>query len=143
MKTAGGWLLSGVKLAVPAAGDPHTALTAAATDAGPALFAVGVEGADAAPQIGTDFAPLVQLTFSDAPADRLGGSEALQWLQDHLRVAQCAAMLGLAETALIMAAKYTATREQFGQPIGAFQACLLYTSPSPRDLSTSRMPSSA
>ena len=27
--------------------------------------------------------------------------------------------------------------------IGAAQACLLYTSPSPRDLSTSRMPSSA
>ena len=27
--------------------------------------------------------------------------------------------------------------------IGQFQVCLLYTSPSPRDLSTSRMPSSA
>ena len=27
--------------------------------------------------------------------------------------------------------------------IGAFTVCLLYTSPSPRDLSTSRMPSSA
>ena len=27
--------------------------------------------------------------------------------------------------------------------IGLFQSCLLYTSPSPRDLSTSRMPSSA
>ena len=27
--------------------------------------------------------------------------------------------------------------------IGQFFACLLYTSPSPRDLSTSRMPSSA
>ena len=26
---------------------------------------------------------------------------------------------------------------------GSFQTCLLYTSPSPRDLSTSRMPSSA
>ena len=29
------------------------------------------------------------------------------------------------------------------QPIVRKQACLLYTSPSPRDLSTSRMPSSA
>ena len=28
-------------------------------------------------------------------------------------------------------------------PVGNFLACLLYTSPSPRDLSTSRMPSSA
>ena len=31
--------------------------------------------------------------------------------------------------------------EQWGKPIG--YTCLLYTSPSPRDLSTSRMPSSA
>ena len=29
------------------------------------------------------------------------------------------------------------------QQSGAYEACLLYTSPSPRDLSTSRMPSSA
>ena len=31
----------------------------------------------------------------------------------------------------------------FGHSMGAFITCLLYTSPSPRDLSTSRMPSSA
>ena len=30
-----------------------------------------------------------------------------------------------------------------GEIIKVFQTCLLYTSPSPRDLSTSRMPSSA
>ena len=30
-----------------------------------------------------------------------------------------------------------------GSPTVLFEACLLYTSPSPRDLSTSRMPSSA
>ena len=30
-----------------------------------------------------------------------------------------------------------------GPAVNAFNACLLYTSPSPRDLSTSRMPSSA
>ena len=29
------------------------------------------------------------------------------------------------------------------ETVGAFMSCLLYTSPSPRDLSTSRMPSSA
>ena len=33
--------------------------------------------------------------------------------------------------------------QTFGDIIGVFDACLLYTSPSPRDLSTSRMPSSA
>ena len=30
-----------------------------------------------------------------------------------------------------------------GDTVAAIEACLLYTSPSPRDLSTSRMPSSA
>ena len=31
----------------------------------------------------------------------------------------------------------------FNKPVGLVCTCLLYTSPSPRDLSTSRMPSSA
>ena len=40
------------------------------------------------------------------------------------------------------------TQDEFRYPraeimIGKFDGCLLYTSPSPRDLSTSRMPSSA
>ena len=30
-----------------------------------------------------------------------------------------------------------------GEEVGRYGGCLLYTSPSPRDLSTSRMPSSA
>ena len=35
------------------------------------------------------------------------------------------------------------SRVMIHQVLGGFQGCLLYTSPSPRDLSTSRMPSSA
>ena len=35
------------------------------------------------------------------------------------------------------------TLMETGIPIIVFTTCLLYTSPSPRDLSTSRMPSSA
>ena len=31
----------------------------------------------------------------------------------------------------------------YGKPSDSIRVCLLYTSPSPRDLSTSRMPSSA
>ena len=36
-----------------------------------------------------------------------------------------------------------ALRQEFKPEIQYFKGCLLYTSPSPRDLSTSRMPSSA
>ena len=39
--------------------------------------------------------------------------------------------------------RFSASFEPNGEPNVFFQACLLYTSPSPRDLSTSRMPSSA
>ena len=35
------------------------------------------------------------------------------------------------------------SRESLGWQMGLLRDCLLYTSPSPRDLSTSRMPSSA
>ena len=40
-------------------------------------------------------------------------------------------------------AKINSTKSMIGHLLGAASACLLYTSPSPRDLSTSRMPSSA
>ena len=36
-----------------------------------------------------------------------------------------------------------AAAAQSGKPVICLYVCLLYTSPSPRDLSTSRMPSSA
>ena len=40
-------------------------------------------------------------------------------------------------------ADFDAAGEMIQQAIDTFGSCLLYTSPSPRDLSTSRMPSSA
>ena len=39
--------------------------------------------------------------------------------------------------------KYTPLRLELKRQYPGFNICLLYTSPSPRDLSTSRMPSSA
>ena len=39
--------------------------------------------------------------------------------------------------------KLSAYETEMGQNRALFEGCLLYTSPSPRDLSTSRMPSSA
>ena len=40
--------------------------------------------------------------------------------------------------------EFILTKEPGGGPLGkTLRTCLLYTSPSPRDLSTSRMPSSA
>jgi alkylation response protein AidB-like acyl-CoA dehydrogenase len=61
------------------------------------------------------------------PADRaLGkvgqGAEVTRWLAARLTVATCAAQLGVVEAALELTAEYARTREQFGRPIGTFQA---------------------
>jgi len=123
---SGQWRLSGSKSAVAAATLAHAALVPAMTDAGPALFAVSLDGVDVQRQVGTDFAPLGLLTLEDTPGEPLGdpagGRETLAWLEQRVRVAQCAVMLGMAESALRLSAKYATTREQFGQPIGGFQA---------------------
>jgi len=128
-RVGGQWRLTGVKTAVPAAGLAHAALAPAMTADGPALFVVDLDAVTLEQQAGTDFAPLGLLTLDGAPATRLGpddgpadGTAALDWLEARVRVGQCAVMLGMAEAALRLSAKYATTREQFGQPIGAFQA---------------------
>ena len=58
-------------------------------------------------------------------------SQAVQWYQRAAKGGNGKAMFNLANM------------YQDGQGVTQDYACLLYTSPSPRDLSTSRMPSSA
>ena len=68
-----------------------------------------------------------------------------------LRIAFCASRAPIAQAALAsLTNRYGDHAEQGADVIVALggdgfmlQTCLLYTSPSPRDLSTSRMPSSA
>ena len=58
-----------------------------------------------------------------APETRLpGGWSALARVLDRAKVALCAEMIGAAESVLERSVAYARTREQFGQPIGAFQA---------------------
>ena len=55
-------------------------------------------------------------------ADRLVGADLIESLRTRALVALCAVQLGVAERALRIAAEYTTGREQFGRPIGSFQA---------------------
>ena len=57
-------------------------------------------------------------------ADRLpgNGADILEGLYARALVGLCAIQLGVTERALRMAASYTTEREQFGRPIGSFQA---------------------
>src|SRR5204863_8026962 len=50
------------------------------------------------------------------------GAEIVESLHARALVGLCAMQLGVAERALRIAAGYTTEREQFGRPIGSFQA---------------------
>ncbi|MHB8439187.1 MAG: acyl-CoA dehydrogenase family protein [Acidimicrobiales bacterium] len=68
--------------------------------------------------------PLTPLWIVDAlpvPVRRIGGAEA-QALWECFAVLQAALLVGIAGATTEMAVDYTRTREQFGKPIGAFQA---------------------
>lgn len=62
------------------------------------------------------------LHLDNTPATRLGGSEAATRVVEVLTVARCAEQLGRLYGAQRLTAAYAATREQFGRPIGTFQA---------------------
>lgn len=57
-----------------------------------------------------------------AAAPVLGDPAAVAWVQQRLTALQCAVQLGVTEGALTLTAAYARTREQFGRPIGTFQA---------------------
>ncbi|TNE84008.1 MAG: acyl-CoA dehydrogenase [Deltaproteobacteria bacterium] len=66
--------------------------------------------------------PVGTVVFDGTPCERLGGDEVLDWWLPRVDVGVCALLFGLAKEALILTAKYVADRQQFGRPIGSFQA---------------------
>ncbi|SFQ09072.1 Acyl-CoA dehydrogenase [Amycolatopsis arida] len=69
--------------------------------------------------------PLATVTFTGAPARRLGGGDvrpALARVRDLACAVLAAEQAGAAAGALEITVAYTKEREQFGRPIGGFQA---------------------
>jgi len=62
------------------------------------------------------------VTFDRAPATLVGEASTPTRLAHLLIVAAAAEQLGVTEGALALTADYAKTREQFGRPIGTFQA---------------------
>lgn len=121
----GGWLLSGIKAAVPAAHVAARALVSASLpDGTPAVFLADLHGAGitAEPADTTAHELAAHLSFADAPGEMVGGADALDRLLDLAQVAIAAVQLGVAASAMRQGAKYVSEREQFGRPIGTFQA---------------------
>ena len=124
-----GWRLDGAKELVPAAQLADTILIPASTgdgEVGLFLLAADAAGVEVRPVKTTNREPhgdvfLDGATVSDE--DRLPGCLGLiESLHTRALVGLCAIQLGVAERALRIAAAYTTQREQFGRPIGSFQA---------------------
>jgi 3-oxocholest-4-en-26-oyl-CoA dehydrogenase beta subunit len=115
-----GWRIDGVKELVPAAQIADVAVVSATEG----LFLVDLRGhgvtVTPAPTIGGE--PHADIRFDGVSAERLGTGGDVAALYDRALVGLCAIQLGVTERALRVAATYTSGREQFGRPIGSFQA---------------------
>jgi alkylation response protein AidB-like acyl-CoA dehydrogenase len=122
-----GWRLDGAKELVPAAQLADTILvpaTAADGEVGLFLLAADAPGVEVRPVKTTNREPHADVFLDGAmvsETDRLPGA-SIESLYARALVGLCAIQLGVAERALRIAAAYTTQREQFGRPIGSFQA---------------------
>ncbi len=127
----GAWRLTGTKTVVPSGTVADLFVVTADTAVGVTVFLVrpndpGVHVVAQTLNDG-DLAGRLELDGACVPADRvLGGvgqgSAVLEHLVPRLVVGLCAQQLGVLEGALALTASYARSREQFGRPIGTFQA---------------------
>jgi len=118
--------VSGTKPLVPYAAEAAAFVVAAQDGDGPGLWIVdrGARGVTIdALRVVDQTRRLAAVTLREAPASKLrGGAKALRRSLDAGAVLVAADAFGGAERCLDMTVRYALEREQFGQPIGAFQA---------------------
>ncbi|MCD4525905.1 acyl-CoA dehydrogenase family protein [Nocardioides sp. cx-173] len=121
-----GWTLSGSKAIVRAGLAAAAVLVTATTPDGVGVFLVepGAGGVDLVEQHTSDGDAVARLDLARAPGAPVGRVDgtAAQRLGLLLTVCSAAEQLGVTEGALALTAAYAKTREQFGRPIGSFQA---------------------
>jgi alkylation response protein AidB-like acyl-CoA dehydrogenase len=125
--TASGDRLTGTKVAVADTSSATHLLVTARTDDGLGLYVVDAAAAGVTIEPTPTFdgsRPLGQVVLQDVPARRIGtdAAAAIPTVLDRLAVATVVDGVGAAEQALQLAVDYAKEREQFGKPIGAFQA---------------------
>lgn len=126
-----GWRITGAKTVVPSGAVADLFVVPADTAEGVTVFLVRPDDVGVSVErqrVGDgDSTARLELTNVLGGDDRvLGvagqGTELTRWLTARLTVGLCALQLGVAEGALELTSKYAGTREQFGRPIGTFQA---------------------
>ena len=128
----GGWQLTGVKRFVPWAHVADVVLVPARAPEGLTLFLVDPKapGVTVKPMVGIDLGSRwseMKLDKAAVAADAVVGQPGaagalLESLLRRAAVMASAEMLGAARRCLDMSVEYAKVREQFGQPIGSFQA---------------------
>jgi 3-oxocholest-4-en-26-oyl-CoA dehydrogenase beta subunit len=125
-----GFRLSGVKTCVPYAQQAGYLLVPALAQGVPRVFVVprAAAGLDIRLQRGTSGVPqgLVTLAGVEVQASDVLGTDSdadvAAWIIERARVGICAQQLGVAQESLRRAVDYTSQRQQFGRPLGSFQA---------------------
>jgi len=120
------WALNGSKSIVRAGAVAGLLLVTAATESGVGVFLLDPTspGVTRVEGHSSDRDVVVRLDLDQAPAALLGATDGVAAERlTHLLIACAAAeQLGVTEGALHLTAAYAKTREQFGRPIGTFQA---------------------
>jgi alkylation response protein AidB-like acyl-CoA dehydrogenase len=126
-RTSSGWVINGAKAVVPSGTVADAFLIPASADGAGAVFIVRADDAGLSIEgqrlVDGDTAASLDLSSVEiGPERHLGGPDLLHWLVARATVGQCALQLGVLERALELTAAYAREREQFGRPIGSFQA---------------------
>ena len=122
--TEAGGRLDGTKVLVRAGVGADLYLVTATGPDGQGVYLVeaGAAGLTTVEQRLSDGDRVARLEMSATPAERLGDGSASKRLIQLLTVCGAAEQLGVTEGALRLTAAYAGSREQFGRPIGTFQA---------------------
>jgi alkylation response protein AidB-like acyl-CoA dehydrogenase len=129
-RDGGSWRIDGAKEMVPAAQLCHTMLVPAQNDSGDTgvfILDLDAPGVEVQPVATTHGEPYADVLFDSAMVsddNRIPGNgmDVVESMYARALAGLCAVQLGVTERALRMAAAYTTEREQFGRPIGSFQA---------------------
>ncbi len=131
-RTDDGWLLRGTRVAVAWARQASHLVLSATADDGTLLLVLlptATAGVALADEVVSSEEPHATVTLDDV---RLGdgdvlaagadGAAAVEAALTRSTLLQCAHAVGVAETALRLAAAHVSEREQFGRPLATFQA---------------------
>lgn len=116
--------LTGAKTLVRAGMAADALLVTATGPDGPGVYLVdaSADGVERVAQRTSDGDVAALITFSSAAATRVGDASTPARLGQLLVALSAAEQLGVTEGALRLTSEYARTREQFGRPIGTFQA---------------------